>query len=259
MIILDSVTAFSGRGGRGKELLSAASLIIPSDRRIALLGRSRDETSSLLNLFGGLQAPAGGHVIRKARVSFPAGYLGGFVRDLPVRVNVAHLARIYQADVPTTVGFVDHALRLGAAYDKPFDELPRKTQKRLAAFLVYVLPFDVYLQSDEVAAGKRNRKNVALHLFEERHRTAGMIITTSNPKFAVDYCDMAMVLSNGQLILSDDVEAAFALIPQRERRRKHDEDDDDDDNQAELAKQERRRQRRELAGREKRKLPQDAG
>jgi capsular polysaccharide transport system ATP-binding protein len=211
MIFLDGVTAGSDAKNLGVPVLRAVDLIIPSDRRIALVGATRDETRTLFNLLSGAKYPAEGQIVRKVSVSFPVGYAGGFLKNLSVRTNVAHLARIYGADIKTTVEFVARSSRLQQAFDKPYGDLPKKLQRRLAAIVAYTIPFDVYLLTQNDVRGKLNRGNVALHLFTQRHVSAGMIISTGDSDFAAKYCDMAMVLNEQKLSLYESINEAFQV------------------------------------------------
>jgi capsular polysaccharide transport system ATP-binding protein len=212
MIVLDRVSAnINLRNKHPAPVLSRVDLVIPSDRRIALLGASKPEAQTLINMFGGLSYPADGQIVRKASVSFPIGYFGGFIPDVPTRVNIAHLARIYELDIKAIVDFVEQSVRPNPDFDRPFGDLPRIVQRRIATIVAYTLPFDVYVLMQEVVRGKSHPRNVALSLFEHRNRTSGMIIAVNEPKFALDYCDMAMVLDRGQLLLCEDVESGLAL------------------------------------------------
>lgn len=222
MIILDHVTVGLGARDSDDPVIVSSSLVIPSDRRIAFLGASRADATAIFNMLAGIRQPLEGKVQRKATVSFPIGYVGGFLPELPVRVNVAHLARMYGADVRTITDFVQRSLNLAEAFDRPYEELSRKIQRRLSVVVGYTIPFDVYLQIDEdIEGGGGGRRNIGLRLFEERNRTAGMIVATSDLKFAADYCDMGMILAHQQLVFCDDLKAGYemAQAAEREKRR----------------------------------------
>src|SRR5262249_37592906 len=113
MIILDGVTKIAAADGGGKrQVLTAVRAKLPSDRRIAVLGPELDDKQIFLDLLGGLVLPNTGRIIRHARVGFPPGHLGGFTKTLSVRHNVAHVARLYSADVDAVVDFVAKAAAL---------------------------------------------------------------------------------------------------------------------------------------------------
>jgi capsular polysaccharide transport system ATP-binding protein len=221
MIILDHVTVGLGAKDSDEPVLTSASLVIPSDRRIAFLGVQRGDATTVFNLLAGIRHPREGSILRKATVSFPIGYVGGFVQDLPVRVNVAHLARMYGADVKTVTDFVQRSLNLDEAFERPYEELSRKTQRRLSVVVGFTIPFDVYLMTDkDIESGGGGRRNIGLRLFEERSRTAGMIVATSDLKFAGNYCDMGMILIHQQLMLCDDLQAGYEMAQAAEREKR---------------------------------------
>jgi len=144
-----------------------------------------------------------------ANVSFPVGHLGGFKAELSVRINVAHFARLYDADVKKMVNFIERAAGLGPMVDKPYGLLPPQAKLHLARIVAYSIPFDFYVLTDNSLHGKADG-DVSYDMFRERNRTAGMIIPTHNLKFAREYCEMGVVLDREKLLLYDNVEKAFA-------------------------------------------------
>lgn len=213
MIVLENVElAISIDKTKSKTVLSRTSLVIPSNRRIALLGPSNENNRALVNLICGVSMPRAGRVLRMAKVSFPVGHLGGFEHKLAVRTNIAHLARLYDVDVKTLVNFVRNVSGLGPAFDEPFKSLNGAQRKLLASVFAYSIPFDVYALTDDLARAKKGRDDVVLGLFEARSRTAGMIIPTRFRQFALEKCEMGLVLKDGKLELYDDIKAAVATM-----------------------------------------------
>src|SRR3954452_166621 len=106
MIIFEGVTYATGTGTKKKKILAGTDVTLPSDRRIGVLAHDAGEQQIFMELLGGLIVPHSGRLIRKARVSFPAGYVGGFKLDLSLRSNAAYVARLYGADVDSVVNFV---------------------------------------------------------------------------------------------------------------------------------------------------------
>jgi capsular polysaccharide transport system ATP-binding protein len=213
MIVLENVEmAIPIDKTKRKTILSRTNLVIPTNRRIALLGPSNENNRALVNLICGVSMPRSGRVLRMAKVSFPVGHLGGFEHRLAVRTNIAHLARLYDVDVKTLVSFVRNVSGLGPAFDEPFKALSGAQRKLLAGVFAYGIPFDVYVLTDDLARAKQGRDDVILGLFEARARTAGMIIPTRFRQFALDKCDMGLVLKDGKLELYEDIKAAVATM-----------------------------------------------
>jgi capsular polysaccharide transport system ATP-binding protein len=205
MIVLKQVTQTLTLGDTTKNTLVSVNLSIPTNRRIALLG-STEETRPFLDLLGGVQLPAKGHIVRKATVSFPVGYTGSFSPSLSVRFNVAHTARLYGADVQAVVNFVATAASLGRAYEEPFSDLPKEMRLRLGQVLGYSIPFDVYLLHMEPT---RREVREFLPLYEARARTSGMIVATRYLEFAEKQCESVLIQHCGKLLIYDSPEKAI--------------------------------------------------
>ncbi len=219
MIVLDQVTmqfttASLTNYSRTRTVLFPTSLAIPSDRRIAFFADPAEDRRMFIDLIGGLVLPSAGRIVRRVSVSFPVGHLGSFEPRLAVKNNIAHLARLYGADVQMTVDFVESLAGLGEAFNKPFGMLSSLEKKTLGRIVAYSIPFDLYLLTDDAVFGKKKLEDISARLFEARSRTAGMIIPTRNMRFAREHCDMGLVLDHGKLRLFDDVEQALAVLPE---------------------------------------------
>jgi capsular polysaccharide transport system ATP-binding protein len=210
MIVLENVSKTVLSLGQMRPVLSGVSVQIPSDRRIAIFGKSPEDRKVFIELLSGLTLPTSGRIVRLVRVSFPAGDTGGFDVDLSVRFNVAHAARLYDADVAAVVEFVRDVSELGAAFEKPFGMLDRERRRLVSRIVAYSIPFDVYLLTSEVTKRKdRNpSKDKPLALFEARAQTSGMIMPARTFRSAHEFCDMGMILHEGRVLLFDDLEQA---------------------------------------------------
>jgi capsular polysaccharide transport system ATP-binding protein len=211
MIILEGVTKVAGDGEKKRNILTTARLMLPPDHRIAVLGPSAEDKRIFINLLAGVALPTSGRIIRQSRVSFPPGNLAGFTRTLTVRVNVAHVARLYGADVDAVVDFVAKASGLGEDFNKLFGDLANTKRRHLSDILAFSIPFDVYLLSDDVVrkGGSRYNKEASA-LFEARAKTSGMIIASQDDGFAREYCNMGLILADGRARLFNNLERAIS-------------------------------------------------
>lgn len=212
MIILEGVTKGAGAGEAKRTILQSVQARLPSNRRIAILGPRAEDKKVFINILAGVMLPSAGRVIRKARLSFPAGHLGGFDRALSVRVNVAHVARIYGADVEAVVDFAAQVAKLRDCFNKSYGALSNTMKQYLSDILAFTIPFDAYLLSDEVVRSDGKRYNSeARALFEARAKTSGIFIASEDAAFAREFCDMGLVLKGGQLRLFENLDEAVAF------------------------------------------------
>jgi capsular polysaccharide transport system ATP-binding protein len=210
MIILNRVTKTRKVNGKARDVLSLVDINIPSDRRIALFSPSIEDSNSLINLLAGIETPTSGHIRRTANVSFPVGHTGGLEGELTLRHNILHVSRLYGADPLSVIDFMKVITGLTGMLDVRLRDLPHNFRRRFAHNLAYSIPFDVYLLKAEPTRVPADHRGIALALFEARTRASGAIIATCNPAFANQYCDMALSLIEGKLVLFRDVEQALS-------------------------------------------------
>lgn len=215
MIVFERATITVKVFKKTRMVLRQTDLVIPTDRQIALLGGSEEDKRLLINVLGGVFVPNSGRIVRKAKVSFPVGHTGGFEPELSVRANIAHLARLYDADVDTIVDFVDSVANLGPALSKAYGLLPVETRRHLGRIVAYSIPFDTYVLADGNIGGKRRHQDLSYGLFEARARTSGMIIPIRSAQFALEHCGMGLVLNQEELKLYDNVEEALAALQEQ--------------------------------------------
>lgn len=221
MIILDDVTKLAGAGASKRAVLKSAQITLPSNRRIAVFSAQPEDKKVFIELVAGLVLPNAGRIIRKARVSFPVGHPGGFTPDLSVRSNVAHVARLHEADIDTVVDFVAAVSQLGKEFDRPYGELPSASRRSLSSILAFSIPFDVYLLRDDAVRSGKNANKAVQALFEARAKTSGMIIAAHNPAFVRKFCDMGLVLIGGRVRAFNDIERAILFAKKSEVRKEN--------------------------------------
>ena len=78
--------------------------------------------------------------------------------------------------------------------------------------------------------------------FEARAKTSGMIIASQDPRFAREFCDIGLVLANGQARLFHNLERALAFAERAARPSKTPED-----RRAARKKSRKRRERRKAS------------
>jgi|RhiMethySRZTD1v2_1073278.scaffolds.fasta_scaffold325894_2 capsular polysaccharide transport system ATP-binding protein len=241
MIIFEGVTYGIGAGAKMRKILAGTEVTIPSDRRIAVLANDADERRVFMELLGGLLMPQSGRLIRKARVSFPAGYVGGFKADLSLRSNVAYVARLYSADVDSVVNFVAQIPGFKKAFDKPYRRLSPVERRKFSEVLAFTIPFDVYLFEDELVRDKGRLYNEhARALFDVRIKNAGMIIATKDEAFIEKFCDMGLVVCRGQVRLFEKVKRALAFSKKAKIRAEGKKAKTPQDQKKEMRRQERK-------------------
>lgn len=201
--------------GNGREILSGADLDIPDGHRVAMLGRQSSGKSTVLSLLAGNVAPHRGSIKRDSKVSYVAGFQGGFRVTQTVRQNIVFAARAYGADPFAVFDFVEEVTGFGAALDMPMRQLSLLNRNNLSYVLAYALPFDVYLFDNVIGPVLSEIPNFSLichEMYDRRMAEAGCIIATRNVYVAQKYCDCAVLLRGGRLEFHDDLRKAVSIF-----------------------------------------------
>lgn len=209
MIVLHDASKFTKHGVL---LRRTPHISIPTDRRVALIGSSEPAKRDLIDLLGGVRLPSTGHISRHAELSFPIGHLGSLSRELSVRQNVAHVARVHGIDVAKLVSFVAAVLDHSRMFDRPLRDFPHESLRTLLAIIALSIPFETFLLTDDVFLGGGRLKERCYALFCARIENSGAIISTRNAQFAREHCDMSLLLHDGMLSLFDDVEEGLSRV-----------------------------------------------
>jgi len=209
MIHVERVTSAWHSASTSITVLDDVTIELPTSERLAVLGRERSGKTTLIRLLSGLILPTSGIITRYARVSFPAGYMGGYKNALSVRENIAHAARLYGAEVNQVVEFVCELTGLGIALREPYGNVPQLYRQRLAYAVSYAIPFDVYLIDNKIAAGGSEFRRRCEQIFEERTQSSGFILATNTPRYAKRFANKGAILYNGKIVLYNDLERAI--------------------------------------------------
>lgn len=188
-----------------KKVLTDLDLDLPVGCNTGILGRNGAGKSTLLRIIGGADVPSSGEVVRRASVSWPIGFSGGFHGSLTGRENLRFICRIYNADIRQVTAFVDDFAELGNYMEMPVASYSSGMKAKLAFGLSMAIDFDFYLIDETTAVGDAsfNRKSKAE--FARRKERSSLIVVSHSIATIREHCDRAGVLENGSFTLFDDV------------------------------------------------------
>src|SRR5690606_32248955 len=98
MIELQSVSKAYRTKGVRKQVFTDLSFTFPPSRHVAILGPNGEGKSTLMRLISGTAAPDRGRVIRRAKLSWPLGFSGGFNGSMTGIENIRFVSRVYGTD-----------------------------------------------------------------------------------------------------------------------------------------------------------------
>lgn len=192
-----------------KVVLNHLTLALDTRRSYGLLGKNGAGKSTFLKLVAGTELPNSGRIRRKARLSWPLGFAGGFHPKMTGRENIQFVARIYGADVRRVTDFVADFAEIGSYIDAPVRTYSSGMQARLAFGLSMGIEFDCYLVDEITAVGDARFQERCARAFDERRKTSGMIMISHDMGTIKTYCDVGMILVDGEMQVFDQVDDAI--------------------------------------------------
>ena len=214
MIELQNLTKKYRTSKGDKTVLNNINAVIPHGRNMGVLGRNGAGKSTLLRLIGGAELPTSGHVVRKASISWPIGFSGGFHGSLTGRENLRFVCRIYNADIRQVADFVNEFAELGAYMDMPINTYSSGMKAKLAFGLSMAIDFNYYLIDETTAVGDSRFRRKSKEEFERRKNRSTLIVVSHSIATIREHCESAAVLNDGQLSVYEDIEEAIAHYEQ---------------------------------------------
>lgn len=229
---LDSVTLDIQLGGRRQNVLRNTSFAFPT-KKMALVAEKRSDVVAILDLLSRKLIPQSGLVRYAGRVSWPIGQPGPFSVAITGTQAVSHLATLYDFDRNLALDFLRAEFDAIDQLSKPILTWPRLQQTQFMMLMALVPEFDAYLVDGNLVlpedVGFTQR---FLKLFLTRTYQRTVLITVRQIRVLKLLCDGAILVRNGILEYTDDLDAALAIsnrIPATEALELEQERPDDDD------------------------------
>ena len=215
LIHLVSVAKSYARPGEPPQVvLCPGTISLPSDRALAVLAARRGGKTTLLQLLTGRLAPDQGEVFAADDLSPVVNASPLFHPQLSAIDNVRFLARIYGLDADALLLAADAVGGVGLHLEHPLRSQNKAQRRNLEAAVMIMLPFQCYL-IDEV--GQLDPGLVTNMMRIASQRRAGVIFTTSQPRFVAQHAEAAVLLEGGTMRLFNDVGEAVELFEQARR------------------------------------------
>jgi capsular polysaccharide transport system ATP-binding protein len=210
MIRLENVVkSYRLREGR-KVVLRNLTATFPKTN-VAILGANGAGKSTLLRLIAGTELPDSGVILREGRISWPLGFGGSFNGSLSGAENVRFVARIYGEDTERVLDSVAAFSELGEFFRMPVSSYSSGMRARLAFGVSMAVAFDYYLVDEITAVGDEKFRQKCLKAFKEKLADSRIIMASHSKATLKQYCEMGVVLHQGELSICDDLNEAIAL------------------------------------------------
>lgn len=196
--------------GQKKIITDSVSMVLPSHKSIALVGRNGAGKSSLLRMIAGTDNPDSGVIKSNGTISWPVGFAGSFHGELTGAQNVRFIARIYGVDTDDLIDYVEDFAELGPHFHMPFRTYSSGMRSRLAFGASMGIHFDTYLVDEVTSVGDADFRRKSEEVFNDRMSGAGAIVVSHSLELLSRICESGMLLEQGVLSYFEDVNQAIA-------------------------------------------------
>lgn len=199
-------------GKQRKVILDRASFRVELGNSLGILAPNGTGKTTVINMMAGLEKPDEGEIIRRCRISFPLGFMGGVVPKHTGRENARFIAQLYDLDSDYVEAFCRYLCGIEEYFDMPVGTYSQGMRARFSFSLLLALDFDIYLIDEGMPqttdAGFNRRAGSVLM---ERLQDATVVIVSHQPEILRKFCRTAAVLQDGQLYMFDSLEEAKRL------------------------------------------------
>jgi capsular polysaccharide transport system ATP-binding protein len=212
MIAFENVSKSFWTGKSRKVILDRASFTVEIGNSLGILARNGTGKTTIINMMAGLEKPDEGRVIRKSRISFPLGFMGGIIPKHTAKENARYIARLYALDPDYVESFCRWLSGIGEYFDMPLGTYSSGMRSRFSFALMLALEFDIYLIDEGMPAStdvEFNRK--AGQVLRQRLKNATVVVVSHQAATLEKFCRSAAVLRNGQLYKFETLEEAKRL------------------------------------------------
>jgi capsular polysaccharide transport system ATP-binding protein len=199
-------------GTRRKVILDRANLRVELGQSLGILAPNGTGKTTIVNMMAGLEKPDEGEIIRRCRISFPLGFMGGVVNKHTATENARFIARLYGLDPDYVEAYSRWLCGIEEYFDMPVGTYSAGMRARFTFSLLLALDFDIYLIDEgmpSTADVEFNRR--AGSILRDRLKSATVVIVSHQAATLEKFCTRAAVLRDGQLHMFETLEEAKQL------------------------------------------------
>ncbi len=212
MIKFENVSKFYRTPKGLKYALKDVTFEIPTTANIGILGKNGAGKSTLLRLIGKIDFPSKGTIQSNKNISWPVGLGNVYQGSMTARENTRFVGRIFGVrDLRQLEDKVYEFSEIGSYFDMPVNTYSSGMRSRFTFALSMAFKFDVYLIDEITSVGDQSFRNKCKATLEKRRKDSSVLMVSHNINELMSYCDVGLLLRNGQLSYFDDIKEAVKV------------------------------------------------
>lgn len=211
MIELQNISKYYRTNSGRHYVFRDVSITFPSNKSIGILGRNGAGKSTLMRLIARTEAPNSGQIVTNKTISWPVGLSGGFQGSLTARDNIKFVCRVYglnNEQIREKIAFVQEFADIGEYFDMPVNTYSAGMKAKVSFGLSMAFDFDYYITDEATSVGDKSFRQKSNKLFDEKRKTANIIMVSHNPETLIRNTDIGAIIENGKITLLDNIKDA---------------------------------------------------
>lgn len=212
MIELRNVTKYFQTKEGKRYILRNASLSIPANTNIGILGKNGAGKSTIMRMLGHIEFPNSGSIISNYTFSWPLGLSGGFIGNMTGRSNVKFVCRVYgknEKQMNEIIKFVKNFSELDNYFEMPIKTYSSGMKGRLAFGLSLAFDFDYMLIDETLSVGDARFKKRSKEALMKKIENCHVLLVSHDMGTLRDICDAGIVVNKGQIDYYSDINDAI--------------------------------------------------
>ncbi|MDF3057821.1 MAG: transporter ATP-binding protein [Rariglobus sp.] len=199
--------------GRLHPVFQDASVTIPPDVNVAILGANGAGKSTLLRLLAGVDQPDGGRIASTGSLSWPVTLRGGFLPVMSGRENCWVVFSIHgysREAIREKLAKVHEISGIGEYFDEPVKNYSAGMRVRLGFALCMAFDYDYFLLDEITSVGDAGFRDTCKTWLRARNQKHNIILVSHQMNTIRQFCQVAVVVQDHKLTLVEDIEEAIA-------------------------------------------------
>lgn len=199
--------------GRRHVVFKDASVTIPPDVNVAILGDNGAGKSTLLRLLAGVDHPDSGRIKTQKTISWPVTLRGGFLPSMTGRENCWVVFSVHgysHKEISEKLALVKEISGIGEYFYEPVKNYSSGMRVRLGFALCMAFDYDYFLLDEITSVGDAAFRETCKSWLLAQNQRHNIILVSHQMSTVRQFCQIALIVKDRKIFLEEDIEKAVA-------------------------------------------------